>query len=184
MYIDHVGLYCLDGCGAGKWLSEFRISPGGSCYNAIDHVVFQTVNNYPFGPTFTDNSAPFVVPYCTGGAYNVTATIHYWNGTTSTASYYAPACSSGGSRSADEPEGDAFAPEGNLLEIYPNPVGNVLHIRTGLDYDRVKIVALSGQILRTEEDKEIDLSGMQSGYYLLQLEKGGELVAVERFVKE
>ena len=184
IYITPLLPPCFDGCGGGKSLSEFQINPNSTCYSVIDYVVFQTINNQPFGPTFTDVSAPYVVPYCTSGNYYVTATIHYLNGTTSTASYFQPSC---GKVIGIEIFKSLINDEEVMtdeINLYPNPVNEELHIETNLDYDEILLYSIGGKLIGSYSDPLIQVSNLESGYYLLKFVKDGNVRTTERFVKQ
>lgn len=180
MFITSLQPPCWDMCGGGEWFGEFQISPNSVCYNAIDYVVFNTVNNYPFGPTFTDYSAPYSVPYCTSGNYYVTATIHYLNGTTSTASYYQQGCNS------KYPMKSAMEEEVHSEEItlYPNPATDVLNIETTLDIDAIQVYSAGGKLIETYTEKHMDVSRLEKGYYFIHLLKDGTVLSTQTFTKQ
>lgn len=180
MYITSLQPPCWDMCGGGEWFGEFQISPNSVCYNAIDYVVFNTVNNYPFGPTFTDYTAPYSVPYCTSGNYYVTATIHYLNGTTSTASYYQQGCfQKYPMKSALE---DTPNPE--EISLYPNPATDVLNIETDAEFDVIQVYSAEGKLIETYTEKQIDVSQLENGYYFINVVKDGTVLNTEPFNKQ
>ncbi len=181
IYITALQPPCFDGCGTGKWLSEFQINPNSTCYNAIDYVVFNTVNNHPFGPTFTDNTAPYTVPYCTSGNYYVTATVHYLNGTTSTASYYQPACFDDPYIRKSTGEQDITSEE---ITLYPNPATSTLTIETGQSFDELHVYSIGGKLIDTHQESTIDVSHLENGYYLVKLVKDGNVLSTKRFTKQ
>jgi len=181
IYITPLQSPCFDACGSGKWLSEFAINPNSICYNAIDYVVFNTVNNHPFGPTFTDYAAPYVVPYCTNGNYNVTATIHYYNGTTSTASYFHPVCFDPYSvKSAAEDKGLSS----EEITLYPNPANDILNIETDLAFDALQLYSMDGKFIATYTSNSVNVEKLAAGTYLLKIVKGESVLSTQRFIKE
>lgn len=182
MYITPLGAPCFDGCGKSKWLTEFQINPNSVCYNLIDYVDFQTVNNSIWGPTHTDNSAPYVVPYCTSGNYYVDATIHYNNGTTTTASYYQPACEGTqlNQKSLSRDEETTF----DDLTMYPNPTNDVLNIETSIDYDELHVYSIGGKRIGSYSESTISVEELESGTYLLKIVKNGNTLRTERFIKK
>lgn len=61
-----------------------------------------------------------------------------------------------------------------LLDIYPNPVKDLIYIRTDLQLESVRILDLNGrEVLRTKNNV-IDLSSLESSIYLIEIkdEKG------------
>lgn len=78
---------------------------------------------------------------------------------------------------------------GQLLTVYPNPAGNLVHIageKQAMQW--VKIYNLLGQLVQTAENHQgakdfaIDVSQLQSGNYLIQI-GAAEMVSTQRFVK-
>jgi hypothetical protein len=70
-------------------------------------------------------------------------------------------------------------PEINL-EIYPNPVVDIVHV-TGLEgVHTVKIINAVGQVVvlvkGTSTELELDMSGKPSGMYLIKIELQGKYV--------
>ena len=76
------------------------------------------------------------------------------------------------------------------IEIYPNPVEDMMFVRTDLDVTGTKIYNSAGQIVMeaplspdTEHDKIIDLSKLSSGNYFLELTIDGKPFT-KKFIKE
>jgi len=55
------------------------------------------------------------------------------------------------------------------VNIYPNPVQNEIHIETGEVVNSVEVFDLLGKQILNSKDKNIDVSGLQSGIYLLKI---------------
>lgn len=55
----------------------------------------------------------------------------------------------------------------NLVSCFPNPVCNILHIKTDLQIEKVEITDLSGRIIKISVQKEIDLSKIENGFYYI-----------------
>ena len=181
VYITPFKTPCFDGCGFNGWLSEFQIDPNSVCYNAIDYVEFNTVNNFPFGPTHVDNTAPFTVPYCTSGSYYVTATIHFNNGATSTASYYHPACEN--YYVYKKGEGDINL-ESYEVELFPNPASDVLNIRAEFEFSEFKLYTTNGVLVGSFRGNQLAIDSLESGYYFVELYEGEALITTKRFIKK
>ena len=62
--------------------------------------------------------------------------------------------------------------EDNFPIIYPNPTTGILHIENCIDSNTtIKILDLTGQeIMKCNLNKIIDLSNLNNGLYILQLE--------------
>ncbi len=56
-----------------------------------------------------------------------------------------------------------------LLDIYPNPVHDLIFIRTDLALESVRILDLSGKEVLHTKNKTIDLSSLPSAIYLIEL---------------
>ncbi|MEM9548792.1 MAG: T9SS type A sorting domain-containing protein [Bacteroidota bacterium] len=56
------------------------------------------------------------------------------------------------------------------LNIYPNPVQDRLSVLTDLEISRIKIYDLNGRLIIYSEQKEIDVSKLESGNYIVQVE--------------
>ena len=71
--------------------------------------------------------------------------------------------------------------------IFPNPANNVLNIKSGQPFERVKITNLLGQVLYNAKivnsDFSIDISAYNSGIYFVRLE-GSQGIVTKKFVKK
>ena len=76
----------------------------------------------------------------------------------------------------------------NLVEIdiYPNPVDNILNIFNVPVNSNIKIVNLAGiEVYQSAyADKNIDLSNLKKGLYLLIIENNGKIIFTNRIVKK
>ena len=59
----------------------------------------------------------------------------------------------------------------NSVHVYPNPVENVVHIECGFEIETIKLFDLTGRTVMNisvnEKQKTVDLSGINSGTYIL-----------------
>ena len=56
------------------------------------------------------------------------------------------------------------------FEIYPNPTVSVLQVRAKDTPDEIRIISLNGELIqRIEAASEIDVSGLSSGMYFIQM---------------
>jgi hypothetical protein len=69
------------------------------------------------------------------------------------------------------------------IKIYPNPVKNILHIDTNSKIVKGEIFSISGQIMKTFSDKEINVSKLPKGIYILKLNLKNEIIT-QKFIKE
>lgn len=60
------------------------------------------------------------------------------------------------------------------LEIFPNPVNDVMNIKSNVVYDQISIINLQGQTLKniTGNTNSIDLQELPSGTYIIELTSG------------
>lgn len=76
--------------------------------------------------------------------------------------------------------------EGQVIDIYPNPVTDLLYIKTDLEKLTYKLSTLTGQVLKSGvlTSDPIDLTDMQIGLYLLSINSdSGKESIVERVIK-
>jgi len=76
--------------------------------------------------------------------------------------------------------------DGDLM-VYPNPATNFIHVVSGLDADFIRIYSITGTLVSemktsNEQDYIMDVSRLEAGTYIVQLQGNGE-VAVEKFIK-
>lgn len=74
-------------------------------------------------------------------------------------------------------------PRRNKLEIFPNPVNNVINIDSKSVWDQGQIVTVNGQVVMTfgNESHIIDVSELCSGVFIIKL-NGPDEVQIKRFV--
>ncbi len=70
------------------------------------------------------------------------------------------------------------------VNVYPNPVSDILYIESDENWSKAEIFDISGRILRSVslDGQAIDVSGLESGTYLVRL-KDGEKIGMFKFVK-
>ncbi|MBK8627284.1 MAG: T9SS type A sorting domain-containing protein [Saprospiraceae bacterium] len=70
------------------------------------------------------------------------------------------------------------------VNIYPNPVSDILYLDTKENWTKADIYDISGRIKRSTslDGQSIDVSGLESGTYFVRL-RDGEKVGVVKFVK-
>jgi len=69
--------------------------------------------------------------------------------------------------------------ENSQLSIYPNPTSGLIKIETKQIIEKVSIIDLSGRIIQTTNQPEIDLSQIANGTYLISI-KTHEIVYTEK----
>lgn len=68
--------------------------------------------------------------------------------------------------------------------IYPNPVRDILHIKTEKEIDRVEIYAKSGQLISIHKSTSIEVSSLPSGMYTARLIVTNGLFEEFEFMKQ
>lgn len=84
--------------------------------------------------------------------------------------------------SINEQEGEKFG-----FEIYPNPVYDQLQLKiaNSIQVKNIRIYSISGKaLMNLSPSKSIDISGLPSGMYLLEVESVDGFKEFKRFVKE
>ena len=69
---------------------------------------------------------------------------------------------------------DELSEEG-MLNIYPNPASDRLYINTGIEYQSIEIMDMSGQaVLQSSRigNEGLDISDLSSGTYVLRINNG------------
>ncbi len=73
----------------------------------------------------------------------------------------------------------------NEIILYPNPVKDILNIKTTIEYKEVDILDLTGKRLLTSKQKIIDISFLNNGAYIVRIkDKKGMVIKTERIMKE
>lgn len=72
----------------------------------------------------------------------------------------------------------------NNLEValYPNPVNDVLNIETALEIQSVEIYNIQGQKVLATNQKEINVSALTSGIYLVRIQDADNNIATKKIV--
>lgn len=70
------------------------------------------------------------------------------------------------------------------VSLYPNPVRNVLNIQLESEIKSVELYTIQGQKIMQSKNKEIDLSYLNSGVYMIRVEDENNGIVTKRIVKE
>ncbi len=73
------------------------------------------------------------------------------------------------------------------IKIYPNPVSDYLQISSSLPLTSVRVLDLAGREVLGDDvhpEGKIEVTGLQSGLYFLEIETLDQMITIERFVKE
>lgn len=70
------------------------------------------------------------------------------------------------------------------FHVYPNPTSQALKIKSSMNYDAVLIYDIQGKLMISQSgmEKSIDVSSLESGMYLIQIEINGQFLE-KRFIK-
>jgi hypothetical protein len=74
------------------------------------------------------------------------------------------------------------------LTIYPNPVGEILNIRSALDVAMISILDVAGHTVRTIEhpgrESSVNLEGIPAGVYMLKVQDHEANTVIRRILKQ
>ncbi len=77
---------------------------------------------------------------------------------------------------------EATEPLANVV-VYPNPVADVLNIKSGAAIKTVQVFNILGQQVRNGHTAQVDLSGLQQGVYYVKVLLGNNQTVTKRVVK-
>jgi len=71
------------------------------------------------------------------------------------------------------------------LEIFPNPTTDILQIRTKFDqsFDITLFDANGRQLIYQNRQRNLDLSSLEGGFYIIQISQKGQLIHSEKVLK-
>lgn len=81
------------------------------------------------------------------------------------------------------PTSIANLPQQITFGIYPNPAQQVLHINSNQPLDAIEITDLTGKIVLHSESKNIDISSLPGGLYLVRV-RSGAAQSLGKFIKK
>jgi len=70
------------------------------------------------------------------------------------------------------------------FNLYPNPVNNVLNIKMDSDLSQVVIYNLQGQKVKESTTKQVNVSNLSRGIYLVKIEDENGNIATKKFIKK
>ncbi len=70
------------------------------------------------------------------------------------------------------------------VSLYPNPVRDILNIETETEIKSVDIYNLQGQKIKTALSKQVNVSDLSAGIYMVRIEDTNNAVETKRIVKE
>ena len=73
----------------------------------------------------------------------------------------------------------------NEVILYPNPVKDILNIKTTIEYSEIEVLDLTGKILLTSKHLKIDISFLNSGAYIVRIkDRDGVVIKTDKIMKE
>lgn len=145
-------------------------TPTGTYFNVLRIKRMRTGTQTP-GPFTYTNESYMWISQSAGIVFNFAINTFTFNGTTNvTKSISYPAAGALSTVDLDaEKEG---------ISVYPNPGSDMISLTSKEDIKKIKVMSLEGKVVLTAENpKNIDISKLQKGVYILQgeLKKGGSV---------
>ncbi|MEP5255576.1 MAG: T9SS type A sorting domain-containing protein [Winogradskyella arenosi] len=72
----------------------------------------------------------------------------------------------------------------NQVKLYPNPASSVLNIEMTQDYKQATIYSVLGKEVLSTQNKNINISGLSNGVFLIKIEDENGNVSTKRFIKQ
>lgn len=76
-----------------------------------------------------------------------------------------------------------FAQDNLKVALYPNPVNDVLNIETDTEIKSVEVYSLQGQKIKTALSKQVNVSDLSAGIYMIRIEDTNNAIETKRIVK-
>ena len=70
------------------------------------------------------------------------------------------------------------------VAVYPNPVNNILNVEVATDLKSIEIYNIQGQKVLSSTQKQINITDLQTGIYMIKIEDTANAVATKKFVKQ
>ncbi|MEO8235115.1 MAG: LamG-like jellyroll fold domain-containing protein [Flavobacterium sp.] len=70
------------------------------------------------------------------------------------------------------------------VSLYPNPANEVLNIETDLDVKSIEIYNIQGQKVMSSTQKQVNVSALASGMYMVKIKDSENAIATKKFMKE
>ena len=77
-----------------------------------------------------------------------------------------------------------FAQNNLKVALYPNPVRDILNIELENEIKSVEIYNLQGQKIKTATSKQVDVSNLSNGVYMVRIQDANNAIETKRIVKE
>lgn len=73
--------------------------------------------------------------------------------------------------------------ENNQIKIYPNPSSEYINIENVSDFKTARIFDFSGKLVKQSASKQIDVSSLSAGQYILNIYSGTDIIS-RKFIKK
>jgi hypothetical protein len=70
------------------------------------------------------------------------------------------------------------------FSIYPNPATSVLNIAMNDEVQMVQVYSLDGKLVKETATKQVDVSTLQAGFYMVKITTSNNKVGVKKFIKQ
>ncbi|MEO8235116.1 MAG: LamG-like jellyroll fold domain-containing protein [Flavobacterium sp.] len=70
------------------------------------------------------------------------------------------------------------------VSLYPNPANDVLNIETDLELKSIEIYNIQGQKVLSSTQKQINVSDLAAGIYMVKIQDAKNAIATKKFMKE
>jgi hypothetical protein len=77
-----------------------------------------------------------------------------------------------------------FVQKNLKVSLYPNPIRDILNIETETEIKSVEIYNLQGQKIKTALSKQVNVSDLASGIYMVRMQDENNAIETKRIVKE
>lgn len=77
--------------------------------------------------------------------------------------------------------------QGSVIDIYPNPAKDVLHVDSSADIQKISLYTMAGQLVKSinveDERTSINVAELQSGIYFLAIENASDVITKKVIVQ-
>jgi hypothetical protein len=77
---------------------------------------------------------------------------------------------------------EGFTLESNKIKLYPNPANDILNIETSLEVQSVEIYTIQGQKVASSTEKQINVSHLASGIYLVKTQDSNNKISTDKII--
>ena len=79
---------------------------------------------------------------------------------------------------------EEFSIEADSVKVYPNPATSVLNIESNKTIRQIRVFNVLGKEILKTTSKVIDVSQLNQGIYLIEIEEDNNQTIIKRFVKK